>query len=85
MNKQQFLDLPVPEQNALVSHSGVFLISFDQDDTSVSFHRLDHLFVKTISRHDGYRHVEVHTAQDVLKLTPMSGDPANLLFAYTPC
>jgi len=72
MNREQFLDLTALEQNVLISKSGVLLISFDKGDTSVSFHRLNHLFVKTISKQDGYRHVEVEISQRVFNFSEFS-------------
>ena len=88
MNREQFLDLTALEQKALILESGVLLISFDKGDTSISFHRLNHFFVKTISKDDGYRHVEVHTSQKVFDFSEFGIDPdwlfARRLFANMP-
>ena len=85
MNKQEFLDLPEHDQNALISGSGKLVINFSNGNTSVSIHRLNTLFIRTTSNHDGCMHVDVHTAEDVLKLTQFSSDPVNLLLAQSPC
>ena len=75
MNREQFLDLTALEQKALISDFGILLISFDKGDTSISFHRVYHLFVKTTSKDDGYRHVEVQTSQKIFNFSEFDIDP----------
>jgi hypothetical protein len=85
MSKNEFLGLPESDQNAMISKYGKLITNFARGNTTVSLHRLTTLFIRTISNQDGRLHVEVHTAEDLLKLTQTSSDPINLLFAQNPC
>ena len=74
MNRKQFLELSAIEQNDLISKSGVLLISFDKGDCRITFHRIQSLFVKIISKDDGYRKVEVQPSQRVFDFSEFDND-----------
>jgi len=69
MNREDFLNLSEIDQQKSLSEFGNLLINFLQGDTNINFYKFNELFVKIITKEDGYRHVEVNSRLPAFRLS----------------
>ena len=69
MNKEHFLNLSEVDQQKSISEFGNLVINFLQGDTNINFYKVNELFVKVITKQDGYRRVEVNTQIPAFRLS----------------